>query len=445
MKSEDYNAGIVSVVSDCVTNGESACDNLTQGLERKAPPSDSVPYYSPVSEHEAMQMDLLELHKFCAGKATDANAEHSDAHAHETKVHEIIRNNFPFFLALRSRLRKPGRREKIEGIDSWTEWIDRYFSWCSRRTVFRTFRKIEQRVDLLRDLAAEPRKDRPRWLPTQKEIKGLIDAAPIGAQISGLLLTDNPDLELAKELAGKYLRLQPSGDLDRNLFPAPVTTTDSSDLFCPTNYNETFPFYPPLTIHPTLGVTGIWFCRPDQRLAGLFYGSYPRSFLKRALSLFPNAGRVLHIPSGTLANLPAGHVTADLVQDDLRRPMVRADAHNLPFAAKSFDLVLCDRPYKDEDAKKYGTSPLSMPILMKETLRVLKPLGHLGILDLITFPVCRKTEWQLRGVIGVVPWSNSRFRTFSILQKPRSFGDGLDEAENVDDAGRTFAILQKAA
>src|SRR5438552_11950198 len=427
-------------------------DTLAQGVsDSAAPVLDCVTVRLNLLDsadlgHDAMLMEIQNLHEFCAAKAKDAKIEHQNAYTHERRAYEIIASNYPFFLALRRWLKNPGRREKIEGIDSWTEWIDRHFNWCSRRTVYRAFRRIEQRLDLLRETEHDRKGNGSGWMPSQREVKTLLKAAPLGAQMSEILLGTNPDFEKAKELAQQYLLLAPPTGLAEKFFPLPEQVLDYSDGFCPRNYNETFPFYPPLVIHPIHGVTGIWFCRPEQRLAGLFWGSYPRGFLKRALSLFPHAQRVLHCPSGTLENLPPGHVTLDLVRDDLRRPMVVGDVHHLPFTDESFDLILCDRPYTAEDAKKYGTPMVSMARFMPEARRVLKTNGYLGILDLITFPVCRKSEWRLRGIIGVVPWSNQRFRTFSLLQKPSEFAcTEHSEQEGCEERSRSFAVLQKIA
>lgn len=126
--------------------------------------------------------------------------------------------------------------------------------------------------------------------------------------------------------------------------------------------------------------------------------------------------------------------------------MVVGDVHSLPFAGESFDLILCDRPYTERDAERYRTPTVSMAKFMAQALRVLKPNGFLGILDLITFPVCRKSDWRLRGIIGVVPWSNQRFRTFSILQKP-SESDSKETSmpDDCEEPSRSFAVLQKIA
>ncbi len=97
----------------------------------------------------------------------------------------------------------------------------------------------------------------------------------------------------------------------------------------------------------------------------------------------------------------------------------------------------------------YGTSMISMSKFMPETWRVLRPGGFLGILDLLTFPVCSRTKWRVRGIIGVVPWSNKRFRSFSILQKPAGIAAGEecdwdpDEPEIIKEPTRSFAVLQK--
>jgi hypothetical protein len=397
-------------------------------------------------EHCAMLMPLERLDQYCARKAEQAKAEHGRAFSAMNLAVEIITANYPFFLALRTRLKNPGRRHKSEGKDLWTQWLDRHFAWCSRRTVYRAFRRIEQHIDILRQRSTGPERTNSSYMPTQKQMKPLIKAAPIGTKMAQIALSNESDPAKLKELAAAYLRIGASTDLADQFFPAAPATQDGSALFCPDNYNETFPFYPPLVIHPVLGVTGIWFCRPNQRFASLFRGSYPRSFLKRALSLFPSAHRILHVPSGTLEDVPQGQVTVDLVRDHLRRPMVVGDAHNLPLASGIFDLLLCDRPYKGEDADHYGTPVVSMPRFMREAWRVLKPGAFLGILDLVTFPVCPKSDWRLRAIIGVVPWSNQRFRTFSILQKPPASVRDETVVEDVEEQPtRSFSILQKIA
>src|SRR5438876_6886832 len=200
--------------------------------------------------HDAMLMEIQNLHEFCAAKAKDAKIEHQNAYTHERRAYEIIASNYPFFLALRRWLKNPGRREKIEGIDSWTEWIDRHFNWCSRRTVYRAFRRIEQRLDLLREAEHDRKGNGLAWMPSQREVKTLLEAAPIGVQMSEILLGTNPDFEEAKQLAEEYLRVRPPIGLVEMFFPSEEQVGEGSDIFQPVIYSQTLQVYLRLAIHP---------------------------------------------------------------------------------------------------------------------------------------------------------------------------------------------------
>jgi len=73
---------------------------------------------------------------------------------------------------------------------------------------------------------------------------------------------------------------------------------------------------------------GVWYCGTSFTKVKL-YGQYPPTFLKRALAPFPDAKDVLHAPSGSLVDLPGGHVTLDMYEDDVRKPL-RAIAGRCP-------------------------------------------------------------------------------------------------------------------
>lgn len=98
---------------------------------------------------------------------------------------------------------------------------------------------------------------------------------------------------------------------------------------------------------------GVWYCGTSFTKVNL-YGQYPPTFLKRASALFPKAVNVLHAPSGSLADLPVGHVTMDMYEDDVRKPMFQGNCEAMPFNENSFDLVLSDPPYSEEDSRLYG-------------------------------------------------------------------------------------------
>lgn len=177
--------------------------------------------------------------------------------------------------------------------------------------------------------------------------------------------------------------------------------------------NSAFPKYP-RTMYDKGWVYGVWYCGTSWQKATL-YGQYPATFLKRALALFPDANDVLHAPSGTLKDLPSGHVTFDMHEDEARRPMFVGDCANLPFTDNSFDLVLSDPPYSVEDSKIYKCPPFPQKKFMTECRRVLRPGGHLGFLH-TAYPSYRGKEWRLVGLIAVVTGFCRATRMFSVFQ-----------------------------
>lgn len=160
---------------------------------------------------------------------------------------------------------------------------------------------------------------------------------------------------------------------------------------------------------------GVWYCGTSFTKVKL-YGQYPPTFLKRALALFPKARNVLHAPSGSLADLPDGHVTLDIYRDDVRKPIVLGGCGNMPFGDASFDLVLSDPPYSEEDSRLYGCAKFPEKAFMSECHRVLKPGGHLGFLA-YHYPPYRRKEWALRGLFAVVTGFSRRTRVFSVFER----------------------------
>ena len=178
--------------------------------------------------------------------------------------------------------------------------------------------------------------------------------------------------------------------------------------------NAAFPKYP-VTVEDKGWVYGVWYCGTSWDKVRL-HGQYPPTFLKRAMALFPDAGRVLHAPSGSLVGLPAGHVTLDAIRDDVRRPMFVGDCAALPFPCASFDLILSDPPYTKEDSARYGCAPFPARKFMAESRRVLRPGGYLGFLH-TSYPSYRRAEWRLVGLICVVTGFLRATRMFSIFAR----------------------------
>ena len=99
-------------------------------------------------------------------------------------------------------------------------------------------------------------------------------------------------------------------------------------------------------------------------------------------------------------------------------PDVVGDARQLSgyFEPGSFDLILADPPYSEEDALHYGKPMVNRNKVLSECLKILKQGGHLVWLDQ-ALPMFRKTEWRLWGAIGVVRSTNHRVRMVFIFEK----------------------------
>jgi SAM-dependent methyltransferase len=105
-----------------------------------------------------------------------------------------------------------------------------------------------------------------------------------------------------------------------------------------------------------------------------YKGGFPLYFEQNLIQLLGYPDRVLH-PFGGRAEIGT--------RVDLRaevEPDVVADAHALPFADESFDLVVLDPPYSDEEARElYETPPLRPAVYTAEAVRVLREGGWLAV------------------------------------------------------------------
>jgi len=176
-------------------------------------------------------------------------------------------------------------------------------------------------------------------------------------------------------------------------------------------YTKAFPEYPPLRADGRW-LDGMWILGNNYRGSG-YYGAYPPQYVKRIMSLFPDAQRVLHLFSGSLP--PGNYVRFD-INPDLGD--VCGDAHRLSeyFAAGSFDLILADPPYSKEDADHYGTPMVNRNKVVSECAKVLEPGGFLVWLDQV-LPMFRKDELHFCGAIGLVRSTNHRFRVVAVFRR----------------------------
>lgn len=177
-------------------------------------------------------------------------------------------------------------------------------------------------------------------------------------------------------------------------------------------YSETFPDYPPLVVAKGW-IYGVWMMGWNYRGSG-YYGSYPPSYLKRVMSMYPDATKILHLFSGSLGS---GVVGDRFDIDPGLSPDIVGDAHQLSdYVSPVYDLIIADPPYSDEDARHYGTPMVNRNTVVRECAKVLVPGGHLVWLDQVR-PMYRRDEWSAVGTIGVVRSTNHRVRVVFILER----------------------------
>jgi hypothetical protein len=178
-------------------------------------------------------------------------------------------------------------------------------------------------------------------------------------------------------------------------------------------YSKAFPKYPKM-IADKGWMIGVWNIGNNYKGSG-YHGSYPPSYLKRVMSLFPDCERVLHLFSGSLDSTVRG-TRVDI--NPALKPDVCGDAESLSTLVPQnhYDLILADPPYTGEDAAKYGVPLVNRNKVVKECWKVLKPGGFLCWMDMV-LPMYSKKEWKRVGEIAISRSTNHRVRAVFIFQK----------------------------
>jgi SAM-dependent methyltransferase len=108
--------------------------------------------------------------------------------------------------------------------------------------------------------------------------------------------------------------------------------------------------------------------------ASKYKGGFPLHFERNLVQLLGYPERILH-PFGGRAEIGE---RCDL--DATLEPDYICDAHALPFEDETFDCVILDPPYSDEEARElYKTPPLRPSVYRAEAVRVLRPGGWLAL------------------------------------------------------------------
>ena len=159
---------------------------------------------------------------------------------------------------------------------------------------------------------------------------------------------------------------------------------------------------------------GTWIMGNNYHASAPLYGAYPPRYLDRILSLCPGwqTQRILHVFSGAV---PSGRwVRVDSIAE--RQPYIRADAVALPFQSQSFDLILADPPYSEEDATKYSVKMVNRKAAIEELGRVATPGATLVWLD-VQLPMFRKDMWRWMAAITIIRSTNHRVRLASFFER----------------------------
>jgi SAM-dependent methyltransferase len=105
-----------------------------------------------------------------------------------------------------------------------------------------------------------------------------------------------------------------------------------------------------------------------------YKGSFPLYFEENLIQLLGYPEKILH-PFGGMAEYGT-RVDLDVTVD----PDIVGDAHALPCEDASFDCVILDPPYSDEEARElYDAPPLRPALYTREAVRVLREGGWLVV------------------------------------------------------------------
>lgn len=155
-----------------------------------------------------------------------------------------------------------------------------------------------------------------------------------------------------------------------------------------------------------------------------YYGAYPAGFLLRARSLLGVSldQRVLHVCAGRVREYPyagLGPHDATVDQDPTTDPTYCVDIveEGLPDGSEgTWDAVLCDPPYTDEDAANYapGASRPTARHCLTWGLEAVKPGGRVGLLHYVAPRPPRGV--QLVALVSVIVGFENRVRVYSVYE-----------------------------
>ena len=183
-------------------------------------------------------------------------------------------------------------------------------------------------------------------------------------------------------------------------------------------FNESFPHLNPLHVDTVASkpfIVGYWFLGGGN--ISQFYGSYTTEYLQRIQSIFPDAGKVIHLFSGSMPASPdytrVGQDPTGQYKSDLEIDAEQLSSH-LKFNP---DLIYADPPYSVEDAEHYKIGLVDRRKVVSECAQVLQPGGYLVWLD-TALPLFQNKEINMVGAINYIRSTGNRYRCITLFRKP---------------------------
>ena len=142
-------------------------------------------------------------------------------------------------------------------------------------------------------------------------------------------------------------------------------------------------------------------------------GGFPLHFEKKLLRLYDNPKLILHpfgghAEFGIRCDIRTSHELKDGRVIPIN-PDVVCDAHNLPFSNNTFDFVIVDPPYSNEEsAEMYKTGKLFPSKYVVESVRVCKPGGYIALYHKVMLPRPKGTFYDRRVFVGTRNWHKPR-------------------------------------
>ena len=182
------------------------------------------------------------------------------------------------------------------------------------------------------------------------------------------------------------------------------------------SYARAFPKFPA----PYLAgdrIEGLWIMGACFKTSG-YYGAYPHGYLNRVYALFPGVEKLCHLFSGSLPPGPYSRIDLPGKIEQIQPWDRECDAHKISdyVEPNTFDLILADPPYSQEDAEHYGAPMVSRKKVLQECWKVLRPGGWVIWLDQV-LPQFRKDQWFWGLAVGMFKSTNHRVRGVFGFQK----------------------------